>query len=161
MSSSYFSSLSQRGALPRSYPFSYGVFLNWYTSNTFKDTYTAHLPLVGSLSTGIMYLSSVFILPVINRYPRHKKNVMAIGLALCVTGLLGAAFSYKIWHLILTQGIIYALGGSEDVIWIKTCYDTELRELGFLYFPVMSYLFEGFSVKKGLVSLSYGYGISF
>lgn len=100
----------------RSFPFSYGVFLNYYTTHTFKDSPSSLLALVGSLSTGIMYLSAVIITPIVSRYPRQKKNIMAVGVTFCVTGLIGAAFSTKPWQLVITQGIIYAIGGSEFLL---------------------------------------------
>ncbi|KAG7446619.1 MFS general substrate transporter [Guyanagaster necrorhizus] len=117
-----------------SYPFSYGVFLNYYASHEFKDSSSTLLALVGSLSTGLIYLSSIVILPVIARYPARKKQMMYVGLCLSVAGLIGAAFSNTPEMLVLTQGVMYSIGGS------------------FLYFPVMTYLFEWFSDKKGLAN---------
>ncbi|KAK0195059.1 MFS general substrate transporter [Armillaria mellea] len=117
-----------------SYPFSYGVFLNYYSSHEFKDSSSTLLALVGSLSTGLIYLSSIVILPIITRYPARKKQMMYVGLGLSVAGLIGAAFSNTPEMLVLTQGVMYSIGGS------------------FLYFPVMTYLFEWFSDKKGLAN---------
>ncbi|KAJ6594469.1 MFS general substrate transporter [Mycena capillaripes] len=117
-----------------SYPFSYGVFLEHYKTHVFPDAPSSVLALVGSMSTGIIYLTSWMILPLIARYPSLKKSIMALGVVFCVTGLIGAAFATQPWQLVLTQGAIYALGGS------------------FLYFPVMTYLFEWFSEKKGLAN---------
>jgi hypothetical protein len=39
--------------------------------------------------------------------------MMGIGLVLAVSGLAGAAFATEVWHLVLTQGILYSLGGSQ------------------------------------------------
>ncbi len=60
-----------------------------------------------------MYLLSLILLPLMNRYPYHKKNMMYVGLVLCMAGLVGAAFAQEAWQLILTQGVTYAVGGSE------------------------------------------------
>ncbi|KAJ7091979.1 MFS general substrate transporter [Mycena belliarum] len=117
-----------------SYPFSYGVFLEHYETHVFPDAPSSVLALVGSMSTGIIYLTSWLILPIIARYPSLKKPLMALGVVFCVTGLIGAAFVSQPWQLVLTQGVIYALGGS------------------FLYFPVMTYLFEWFAERKGLAN---------
>ncbi|SJK97120.1 related to monocarboxylate transporter [Armillaria ostoyae] len=117
-----------------SYPFSYGVFLNYYTSHEFKDSPSTLLVLVGSLSTGLIYLSSIVVFPIIARYPARKKQMMYVGLGLSVAGLIGAAFSNTPEMLVLTQGVMYSIGGS------------------FLYFPVTTYLFEWFSDKKGLAN---------
>ncbi|KAJ3788249.1 MFS general substrate transporter [Lentinula aff. detonsa] len=118
-----------------SFPFSYGIFLNFYaTDPSFEHYSSASLALVGSLSSGVLYLTSPIILPIINRYPWHKRNAMILGVILCVSGLVGAAFSTKVWHLIITQGILYSIGGS------------------LLYFPMTTYLFEWFSAKKGIAN---------
>ncbi len=96
----------------RSYPFSFGVFLNHYTTHEFSHVAPSTLTLVGSTCTGLMYFSSLIMLPVMNRYPWHKKTFMYVGVVLCIAGLVGAAFAKKAWHLILTQGVTYAVGGS-------------------------------------------------
>jgi hypothetical protein len=60
-----------------------------------------------------MYLSSPFIAPIMERFPNKKRSLMVAGAALCVLGLLGAAFAKEPWHLILTQGVMYSLGGGK------------------------------------------------
>ncbi|KAF5373756.1 hypothetical protein D9758_000933 [Tetrapyrgos nigripes] len=117
-----------------SFPFSYGVYLNYYTTHIFPDVSTNTLAVVGSISTGLLYLSAPFVLYLVNRFPGYKRMTMVLGMLLCATGLLAAAFATKPWHLMLTQGAIYSLGGS------------------LLYFPNMTYCFEWFSEKRGLAN---------
>ncbi|KAJ7162104.1 MFS general substrate transporter, partial [Mycena filopes] len=117
-----------------SYPFSYGVFLEYYKTHVFPGASYSILALVGSMSTGIIYITSWIILPLIARYPKLKKPLMATGVVLSVVGLIGAAFATQPWQLVLTQGAIYGLGAS------------------FLYYPTMTYLFEWFSERKGLAN---------
>lgn len=57
---------------------------------------------------------------------------MAAGLALCVAGLVGAAFAKHDWELLLSQGIAYSIGGS------------------LLSFPSVAFLFEWFPERRGL-----------
>ncbi|KAG8855706.1 hypothetical protein FRB96_006750 [Tulasnella sp. 330] len=119
-------------------PFSYGVFLNYYTTVTFAGSSDGDLktllPLIGTLSSGIIYISGLPLGPFIALYPRWRKRMPYIGLGLCTTGLVGAAFSTKPVHLIMTQGILYSLGGA------------------ILYFPVMLLLPEWFSARRGLAA---------
>ncbi|KAF5373761.1 hypothetical protein D9758_000934 [Tetrapyrgos nigripes] len=117
-----------------SLPLSYGVFLNYYSTHTFPQASQSILAAVGSISSGLMYLSSPVVLPLLNRFPWYKRKAMLVGLFLCLGGLLGAAFAREPWQLILTQGVIYAIGGS------------------LLYFPTMTYTFEWFSERKGLAN---------
>ncbi|KAE9408727.1 MFS general substrate transporter [Gymnopus androsaceus JB14] len=114
-------------------PFSYGVFLKYY-SDTMKHSSLTLLTLVGTLSTGILYISSLLLLPLLNRYPHQKKRVMLVGYGLSVSGLVGAAFARNAGELILTQGILFSTGGS------------------LLYFPMLTWLFEWFSAKRGLAN---------
>ncbi|KAG8932494.1 hypothetical protein FRC03_009421 [Tulasnella sp. 419] len=119
-----------------SFPFSYGVFLNYYNTVLFdpKDPEYHLLPLVGTLSSGILYIFSLFVLPVVLRFPSKKRQISMIGLILCVASLVGAGLSSRPSHLILTQGIMYPIGGT------------------MLYFPILTWLVEWFSEKRGLAN---------
>ncbi|ESK90862.1 mfs monocarboxylate [Moniliophthora roreri MCA 2997] len=99
-----------------------------------KCTMAGVLAIVGSVSSGLLYLSSIVILLLVNRYPWYKRQVMVFGLAIAVAGLVGAAYSTEPWQLVLTQGVMYSLGGS------------------LLYFPMTTWMFEWFSAKKGLAA---------
>ncbi|KAG8974338.1 hypothetical protein FRC05_007644 [Tulasnella sp. 425] len=119
-----------------SFPFSYGVFLNYYTTVLFApdDPQRNLLPVVGTLSSGIIYIGCLLISPILLKYPKQRRNISFIGLVLCVLGLVGAGFATRPVHLVVTQGIIYSIGGN------------------LLYFPVLTYLMEWFSVKRGLAN---------
>ncbi|CAE6364019.1 unnamed protein product [Rhizoctonia solani] len=116
-------------------PFTYGVFLNHYTTHhLFDGPEEFLLPLVGTLSSGIIYLTSVFVMPLLTRYPQHRQNMMRAGAVLCVAAMIGAAFSTRVWHLLLTQGILYSIGGT------------------IVYFPMQMYVFEWFQERRGLAN---------
>ncbi|KIO32296.1 hypothetical protein M407DRAFT_57001, partial [Tulasnella calospora MUT 4182] len=119
-----------------SFPFSYGVFLNYYTTVLFPpdDPQLNLLPLVGTLSSGIIYMASLLVLPFILKYPGQKRNISYLGLVLCVVGLLGSGFATRPVHLVATQGIVYSIGAT------------------MMFFPVCTYLMEWFSVKRGLAN---------
>lgn len=77
------------------------------------DTQLGLLPLVGTLSSGIIYMASLLVLPLVLRYPAQKRTISLVGLIMCVGGLGGAAFATRPIHLLVTQGVIYSLGASE------------------------------------------------
>lgn len=79
------------------YPFSYSVFLSYYTSHEFEYLSSMLLALVGSLSTELIYLSLIMVFLIITWYPAWKKQMMYVGLGLSVAGLIGAAFSF--WYI--------------------------------------------------------------
>jgi hypothetical protein len=93
-----------------SLPFSFGVFLNYFNNHPSQVNMERDSDLfavVGTLATGIMYLSYPFVLRATSLYPWYCRHIMGVGLALCVAGLVGAAFSRAAWHFILTQGLIH------------------------------------------------------
>ncbi|KAJ4471357.1 major facilitator superfamily domain-containing protein [Lentinula edodes] len=119
------------------FPTSFGVFLDVYL----KDTkYTAQpkasslLPLIGPVSSGIIYCSGPFITPVITRYPYHKRTFMYVGTVLCWASLFAASYTTQIIPLVVLQGALYAIGGS------------------MLYIPCISYLSEWFHHKRGFAN---------
>ncbi|KAJ4465335.1 major facilitator superfamily domain-containing protein [Lentinula lateritia] len=54
------------------------------------------LPLIGPVSTGIIYCSGPFITPVITRYPYHKRTSMYVGTILCWTSLFAASYTTQV-----------------------------------------------------------------
>jgi len=63
---------------------------------------------------------------------------MVLGLLLCTAACIAASFSTQVWHLIVTQGIMYGVGAS------------------FMYVPTLSYMNEWFVERRGIA-----YGIMF
>jgi len=78
-----------------------------------------------------MYLGAPFISAFLQRFPGQRRWCSIIGLMLIVMALVSSSFATKVWHLILTQGILYALGGT------------------LLYFPTIVFMDEWFVQRKG------------
>lgn len=124
----------------RGLPFSYGVFLDYYSTIAFpSQSDQALLPLIGTLSSGIMSISGVVVIPAAERYPRWRSEVQIIGLILCMTSFLGAAFATRPIHLVLTQGVMFSLGGGwssvPNAVLLLTVTPTAV-----LYFPAVKLL---------------------
>ncbi|KAF7314654.1 hypothetical protein MKEN_00939200 [Mycena kentingensis (nom. inval.)] len=116
------------------FPNSYGVFLNEYLqddSYTSQAGATALLPLIGTLSSGVIYCASIIVNPIIARYPQQRQKLMWLGAALTSGSLFGASSATKIHQLIILQGILYAAGGI------------------LLYLPSLSFMSEWFVVRRG------------
>ena len=79
-----------------------------------------------------MYLGSPFSFVLLQRWPSLRRKSMFIGLIIATIGLIASSFATRVWHLILTQGIMYAIGG------------------GFLYYPILIFIDEWFVRRKGL-----------
>ncbi|KAL1671781.1 major facilitator superfamily domain-containing protein [Schizophyllum commune] len=117
-----------------SFPFAYGVFLESYLSDptyTLQKNATSLLPLIGTVSSGIMYCAGAIVYPVIVKFPRVRRPAVWSGATLCATSLFGASFTTQIPTLFALQGVVYAIGGS------------------LLYFPTIFYMNEWFVRLRG------------
>ncbi|GAA94519.1 uncharacterized protein L969DRAFT_14266 [Mixia osmundae IAM 14324] len=95
-------------------PNSYGVFLAAYLDRPIAKSAgaTTLLPLVGVLSSGLMYLLSPLIFAYINRFPGHRKRLSWSGAIICASSLVISSFAKSAFQLVLTQGASYAIGGA-------------------------------------------------
>jgi len=79
-----------------------------------------------------MYSAGLVLFPAYKQYPRLANYLKWAGLPLMATGLVAGSFAQTVSHLIATQGVIYAIGGS------------------IVYYPTLVWLDEWFIQKKGL-----------
>ena len=144
------------------FPFSFGVLQNYYSTHEPFDSHPAGISAVGTTCsgkcdflersrrsraqprfwyslteiTGIMYLAAPLGFAFFQRWPQHIRKCSPIGLAIVVLAIALSSFARKVWHLILTQGVLYAFGG------------------GLLYYPIFIFIDEWFIRRKG-----FAYGI--
>ncbi|KAM7223845.1 Major facilitator superfamily domain containing protein [Rhypophila decipiens] len=112
-------------------PFSFGVFQNYYdTHDPFMGS--SDIAVIGTCSMGIMYLDTPLIMGLLRRFPRQGRWSPIFGLVIMCLGIALSSFSTTVTHLIVTQGILYAIGGS------------------IAYSPCIVYLDEWFVKRKGL-----------
>lgn len=116
-------------------PSAYGSFLQYYEVNGVDGDRSGSslLPLVGSFSSGLMYLFGPPVSWLINPRPKWRVPAIRIGSAVCVLALLLSSFATTVsgilyvsplkldwlvfvyvqsWELLLTQGLLYSIGGS-------------------------------------------------
>ncbi|KAI0042596.1 MFS general substrate transporter [Auriscalpium vulgare] len=119
------------------FPNAFGVFLKAYLDDPVisgQPHAASILPLIGTLSSGVIYCSGPFIYPFTSRYPHHRRTAMWVGTALCWASLFGASYATTITQLLCLQGMLYAVGGS------------------LLWAPTLSYLPEWFVRRRGLAN---------
>ncbi|OJD28464.1 hypothetical protein ACJ73_00125 [Blastomyces percursus] len=98
-------------ALVWGFAFTYGVFQAYYSSlDTFKDS--GNIAVIGTCAMGIMYLDLPIVFAVYRRWPKYQRAGCAIGVLLMCFAMAMSSFATNVTHLIVTQGIFYALGGS-------------------------------------------------
>ncbi|KAJ6504693.1 major facilitator superfamily domain-containing protein [Mycena vitilis] len=119
------------------FPNAYGVFLDSYLRDqrfSSQKSATSLLPLIGTLSSGIIYCSGAFINPIAARYPEHRRKSMWLGAVMCCGSLFAASYATKIYQLILLQGVFYGIGGA------------------MLYLTCISYMSEWFVARRGMAN---------
>ncbi|KDQ20064.1 hypothetical protein BOTBODRAFT_27484 [Botryobasidium botryosum FD-172 SS1] len=93
--------------------FSYGIFQDYYTHNPpFNTSSETAIAAVGTVSLALQYMGLIFMVTILERWPHIRKGVMWASLALCCGSLVVASFATKVAHLIITQGILFGLGGA-------------------------------------------------
>ncbi|KAF4464344.1 hypothetical protein FALBO_8820 [Fusarium albosuccineum] len=118
-------------ALTWGFPFAFGVFQDYYSTHApFKGS--SSIAVIGTCAMGIMYLGIPFAMSLQRLYPKHSRWSPIIGLFVMCVALALSSFSQNTTHLILTQGVLYAIGGSIS------------------YCPCILYMDEWFAKRKGL-----------
>ncbi|KAF2141627.1 uncharacterized protein K452DRAFT_326745 [Aplosporella prunicola CBS 121167] len=117
-------------ALVWGFGFTFGVFQDYYSSHE-PFAGSANIAVVGTCAMGIMYLDLPIVFPALQAFPRFKRWASSVGLVIMCLGLALSTFSTTVAHLIITQGIAYAVGGS------------------LVYAPTILYMEEWFVTRKG------------
>ncbi|KFY85467.1 hypothetical protein V498_07708, partial [Pseudogymnoascus sp. VKM F-4517 (FW-2822)] len=112
------------------FPSCYGVFQEYYsTSDEFAGS--SNIAVVGACAMGIMYMDISIWFAVLKYFPNFRKWATPVGLTIVCLALGLGSFSTTVGHLIITQGIIYALGG------------------GLAFTPVLFYIEEWWVRRRG------------
>ncbi|KAL8790614.1 MAG: hypothetical protein Q9213_000461 [Squamulea squamosa] len=119
-------------ALIWGFPFSFGVFQEYYSTHEPFKSKPSGIAVIGTSSTGIMYLSCPVLFAVFKRWPQVRRSCTLVGLAINAVAVVAASFATEVPHLIITQGVLYAIGGV------------------MIYCPTILFLDEWFVRRKGL-----------
>ena len=115
---------------------SYGIFQVAYASTNdsflpIEETRSvALLAFVGTLGAGLTWAGSICINPWMARV-KNVRYITVAGVLLMSLGFGLASLATQIWHLILTQGLLYGIGSS------------------MLYFPILAIAPEYFDTRRG------------
>lgn len=114
------------------FPASFGIFQEYYTSHTPFAKHSSGIAAIGTTSLGIIYLSGPLMFGGLAYWPHLRKHATYAGLLCMAIALIASSFANAVWQLLLTQGVLYAIGGS------------------LLYSPTVTYVDEWFVRRKGL-----------
>ncbi|KAH7359520.1 major facilitator superfamily domain-containing protein [Pyrenochaeta sp. MPI-SDFR-AT-0127] len=125
-------------ALIWGFPASYGVFQDYYTINE-PFAGSSNIAVVGTCAMGIMYLDITIWFVVLKSFPRFRQWATPVGLIIVCLALGLGSLSNSVTHLIITQGILYAIGGG--LAWTPILFYIEewwVRRRGFAYGATMA-----------------------
>ncbi|KAJ5633147.1 hypothetical protein N7490_009486 [Penicillium lividum] len=98
-------------ALVWGFAFTYGVFQEYYSASPeFKNS--GNIAVVGTCAMGIMYLDLPLVFAAYRQWPKYQRLGCATGVLLMCLALGLSSLATNVTHLIVTQGIFYAIGGS-------------------------------------------------
>lgn len=92
-------------------PFSYGVFQDYYSKTMPFSSQKSSIAVVGTCATGILYLGGSVVYAAIYRFPAFQKYSPTIGVSVMSLSLVLGSFATTVWQLILTQGVMFGIGG--------------------------------------------------
>ncbi|KAH7171378.1 major facilitator superfamily domain-containing protein [Dactylonectria macrodidyma] len=118
------------------YSVAFGIFQEYYTTQSDIDASPSAIASIGACQTGIMYLMMPLAFILLNRYPRLRRWCGPLGLLITAVSLTVSAFASNVGALIATQGVLYALGCS------------------LIFSPISLYMDEWFVERKG-----FAYGV--
>ncbi|KAH7320831.1 major facilitator superfamily domain-containing protein [Stachybotrys elegans] len=117
-------------ALVWGFPFAFGIFQDYYqTHEPFRGS--DNIAVIGTCAMGIMYLDAPLIMGLMRMYPRVSRWAPVTGLLIMCVALGLSSLSQTVTHLVLSQGILFAVGGS------------------ICYCPCIQYMDEWFVKRKG------------
>ncbi|KAG0170499.1 hypothetical protein DFQ28_001813 [Apophysomyces sp. BC1034] len=91
--------------------FSWGNFQRLYVEDVYKgETDAFRIAFVGTSATACLLSCGLFITPLIQRL--GFRGTMLIGTVLAPLGLILASFATQLWHIYLSQGILFGIGGT-------------------------------------------------
>jgi MFS family permease len=91
----------------------YGVFQEFYVKTNAFHGNSSDLGVVGTTLNGVVYLSMPFLFAAFNRqWARYRRTTAICGAILASASFLISSFSKNVWQLVMTQGVLAALGSA-------------------------------------------------
>lgn len=84
------------------------------------------------MAQGIPFIGAPVATSLTTRYMKQRQLMIYLGLIIDCLALISASFAKRVWHIIITQGVLYGLG------------------FLLLYYPLLSLLNEWFVDNRGL-----------
>lgn len=97
-------------ALVWGFPFAFGLFQEYYSIHE-PFASSKNIAVIGTCAMGIMYLGAPVVFGILTKWPALRRWFTFAGLFIMCLGIGLSSLSTNVTQLILTQGIMYAIGG--------------------------------------------------
>lgn len=108
------------------------MFQEYYITHNDIEGSSGAIATIGTSLTGIMYLMMPLTFTILTRYPRLRPYCGPLGLTITIASLVLSSFATHVWELIVSQGVLCAIGS------------------GLLFSPTTLCLDEWFTSRKGM-----------
>ncbi|KAF9581783.1 hypothetical protein BGW38_001082 [Lunasporangiospora selenospora] len=89
--------------------FSWGVYQEYYVQNNiFPGSTLSQISWVGGIGAASIFITGPFQPSMVQRFGLWP--VIAVGIVISGTGMILASFATEVWHVYLTQGLLFGLG---------------------------------------------------
>lgn len=113
-------------------------FQEYYTTHDLFDD-TSNVAIIGTTQSGLMYMGLPLVIAALLKWPWSKRYMSPAGLFLICVSLIAASFAQRVAHLIMTQGVLYAVGGcmlyGPLIVWLD---DWFIKRKGFAFGVVVA-----------------------
>ncbi|OAG01478.1 MFS general substrate transporter [Paraphaeosphaeria sporulosa] len=109
---------------------SYGIFQEYYSTHE-PFAGSSNIAVVGACAMGIMYMWIIPMFVLLKIYPRLRTWAAPVGLTIMCLSLGLGSLATNVTHLIISQGIMYAIGG------------------GLAWTPILFYIEEWWVLRRG------------
>ncbi|OXG17566.1 monocarboxylic acid transporter [Cryptococcus neoformans Ze90-1] len=154
-------------------PTSVGVLHVYWTNELFEGSGTATLTLAATLHSGLVYMSTALLGPLVVRATTWQKTIQVVTWIISAAGLIASAFATQPWHLIVTFGIIYPVCGAAYLPCATLLFEWFVKArgtaMGIVYAgmgvggAVCPFIIDGllkrYSYKTTMISIGVGFGI--
>ncbi|RDA95629.1 hypothetical protein CP533_1142 [Ophiocordyceps camponoti-saundersi (nom. inval.)] len=92
------------------YSVSFGIFQEYYSNHGDIDASPGAFASIGAAKVGVMYLVMPILFVLLHRYPHWRSWCGPLGMMMTTVTIAGSAYASTVGGLIVTQGVLYALG---------------------------------------------------
>ncbi|KAF2163074.1 hypothetical protein M409DRAFT_26520 [Zasmidium cellare ATCC 36951] len=92
----------------------FGIFQSAYIRDGLITSSSGSSGVIGTTLNGVMYLSMPILFTALDRgtWAKYRRSVAITGVLISSLAFLLSSFSHQLWHLVLTQGVLAALGST-------------------------------------------------